>query len=179
MKRPTFFRGVAFAFVLALAGGALLAGMSFLMPPLSALKLVISLLMSVYVLYLLRASDERTGRAVVGLIWCIGTLLAWWMLPTLALFAGAHVAAAWLVRSLYFHQSVLVAIADLGLCILGASAALWAFGQTGSAALSIWCFFLVQALFVAIPTFENAPHDVDAFIQARRAAEDAVRRLSL
>jgi hypothetical protein len=52
--------------------------------------------------------------------------------------------------------------------------------------LGIWCFFLVQALFVAIPKRINrkpgavpAGHEsADRFQHAYRAAETAVRKLS-
>ncbi len=57
----------------------------------------------------------------------------------------------WLVRSLYFYSGVLPALMDLGLSALSITAAVWAISQSGSVFLATWCFFLVQALFVAIP----------------------------
>jgi hypothetical protein len=49
--------------------------------------------------------------------------------------------------------------------------------------LAIWCFFLVQALFIVIPkgarrTPGAAQADEDRFQQAYRVAESAVRNLS-
>ncbi|MGH8652343.1 MAG: hypothetical protein ACREYE_09290 [Gammaproteobacteria bacterium] len=54
-------------------------------------------------------------------------------------------------RSAQHRLHVLSALADLGLNALGLTAAIWAVKQSGSLFASIWCFFLVQALFVAIP----------------------------
>ena len=64
------------------------------------------------------------------------------------------------------------------------AAAVWAARQSGSFALSLWCFFLVQALYAAIParfpgeggsTADAVPED--RFQRAHRAAEAALRSL--
>jgi hypothetical protein len=96
-----------------------------------------------------------------------------------------HVGAVWLVRSLYFYSSIVPAIMDLGLNILGVSTAYWAIIHSGSTFLAIWCFFLVQALFVSIPsTLARLPntvrgHSTDSgkFERAHRRAEAAIRQL--
>jgi hypothetical protein len=72
--------------------------------------------------------------------------------------------------------------------MLGCSAALMVYGHSGSLALAIWSFFLVQAAFVLIPaqvmrraatppgeTLGGAPDD---FGQAYHAAEQALERLT-
>jgi hypothetical protein len=94
--------------------------------------------------------------------------------------------AVWLNRSLYRYSSLLCALADLGLSALGLAAAIWAATHTGSLFLGIWCLFLVQALFVAIPSnmgrniaeTSAGLGDEDRFRRAHRSAELAVRRLS-
>jgi hypothetical protein len=94
-----------------------------------------------------------------------------------------HVGLIWLVRSLYFYSGVLPALADLGLSVLGAAFAVWAAQRSGSAMLAFWCFFLVQAFHVLLPTAiaeRGQPAD-DAdlkFNRAHTAAEGAIRRLS-
>jgi hypothetical protein len=61
-------------------------------------------------------------------------------------------------------------------------AAIGAAVQTGSLLLSLWSYFLVQALFTTIPTRASAgpasTNEDDAFERAHRVAEAAVRRLS-
>ena len=98
-----------------------------------------------------------------------------------------HIGLIWLVRSLYFYASVVSALTDLGLSGLALAAAVWAVTHTGSLFLAIWCFFLVQALFVAIPHalsgkaapgIQPAADRDDRFERAHRAAEAAVRKLS-
>ena len=110
----------------------------------------------------------------------------WLLEPPLALYVSVHVGQVWLIRSLYFYSSALSALADLGLNLASVAAAIWAATESGSPFLSIWCFFLVQALFVAIPVrmgenrhkrrHEHA-YD-DRFERAHRAAQGALRRLS-
>jgi hypothetical protein len=79
---------------------------------------------------------------------------------------------------------------DLGLNTLSISATVWAITRSGSVFLATWCFFLVQALFVAIPPSvrKNAksagntpPRNIAAenepFERARRQADQALRQL--
>jgi hypothetical protein len=65
------------------------------------------------------------------------------------------------------------------------SASVWAITRSGSVFLATWCFFLVQSLFVTIPTSVRRSPDAatdtplgnDNFEQARRRADAAVRQL--
>jgi hypothetical protein len=126
------------------------------------------------------------GRVTVVAGWILVTGVTWFIAPPLLLFVLVQLGLIWLIRSLYFYSSVLSALADLGLNGLSLAAAVWAAGQTGSVLLSLWCFFLVQALFVAIPTRlsrgnrekPGGPEKEDRFQRAHRAAETAVRKLS-
>jgi hypothetical protein len=91
----------------------------------------------------------------------------------------------WLVRSLYFYSGVMPALMDLGLNALSISAAVWAISRSGSVFLATWCFFLVQALFVAIPPTmqakkkpeRNTAANRENFNRARRQADAALRQL--
>jgi len=96
----------------------------------------------------------------------------------------AHLGIIWVIRSLYFHASVLSAFADLGLSGFSLIAAIWAFSQTGSLFMTLWTLLLVQALFVAIPSSfrkgdgEDSADEVDEFQRAHANAEAALRRLT-
>jgi hypothetical protein len=184
MRRPTFLQGVAVALIAALLGEVLFVALSPLLGTLTALQLVIASASFSYILYLLRSSAERTGRLVTLAAWLLVTVTTAWLSPPLGLYLLSHVAMIWLVRALYFHASLLTALADLGLNALAVAAVVWATLQSGSLLLALWCFFLVQALFVMIPPSmkkEGAaavPLDNDAFEQARRTAQAALRKLS-
>jgi hypothetical protein len=111
--------------------------------------------------------------------------VTWWIAPPLPLYLLIHVGAVWLVRSLYFYSGIMPALMDLGLNALSVSAAVWAITRSGSVFLATWCFFLVQALFVAIPPAVqrkakpemNTAVDNDSFERARRQADAALRQL--
>jgi hypothetical protein len=184
MSAPSFLEGVGVAVVASLAGSigywafsAVLGG---------GLRLVIAGLSLGYLLYLLARSRERVGRLTTLAAWSLTALALWWLQSPLSLYVLGHLGALWLVRSLYFHSGPLAALADLGLNAFALAAALWALGHTGSLLLALWCFFLVQALFVAIPARPPrecgdgaAEPDLEAhFQQAQRTAEAALRRLS-
>jgi len=185
MKRPAFIEGVAVALVASLAGGAAFAGLTTLLAGGLALRLLVAGLGLCYVIYLLRRSGVRIGRVTVVAAWLAAAVLAWVSDVPLSLYLLAHIGLVWLVRSLYFHAGVLPALADLGLNGLALAAAVWAAVQTGSVALGLWCLFLTQALFVVIPAdLRRRPGPAvtrgeDRFSRAHRAAQTALRRLSL
>jgi hypothetical protein len=74
---------------------------------------------------------------------------------------------------------------DLGVSTLSISATVWAISRSGSVFLATWCFFLVQALFVAIPPAiksaqkaqRNTAADNENFERAKRNADQALRQL--
>jgi len=186
MKQPTFFEGVALALVASLLGSTLYSVLSAVFPADAVLRLLIAGIGLAYVFYLLSRSHERVGRVTVIAGWTLATGIIWFIEPPLTLYVLVQLGLIWLIRSLYFYSSVLSALADLGLNGLSLAAAIWAAGQTGSVFLSLWCFFLVQALFVAIPTRLSRGNretpagleNEDRFQRAHRAAEAAVRKLS-
>ena len=138
-------------------------------------------------LYLLSRSSERVGRVTTVVLWSLMFAISWFTAPSLGVYLLVHVGALWLVRSLYYYASVLAALLDLGMCSLSFATALWASMHTGSIFLAIWCFFVGQALWVAIPPSMARqieaggcrPHDEAIFQRAHRTAEAAVRRLSV
>ena len=74
---------------------------------------------------------------------------------------------------------------DMGLQLLSVAAAVWALQHTGSIWLSLWSFFLMQSLFVFVPTRGSSTQSTTAdlltesgFNKAYRSAEAALRRIS-
>ena len=186
MKRPDFFEGVVVGIIASIAGSVLFATLTWIMFPANVLELIVTAISFAYIVYLLARSHEKTGRIVVLTGWSIVATLAWALSLPLTLFVLVHVALLWLIRSLYFYSSILSALLDLGLTGFSLAAAIWAGAHTSSIFLSIWCFFLVQALFVAIPTRMNrrssshhtTPERENTFECAHRSAEAALRKLS-
>ncbi len=182
-RTPGFLHYALLGLLLSAAGGVLFTMLAPLLGTDNALRGVLALVALACLLYLLAVSRERAGRVLTPLLWLLGVALLWTMQPPLGLYALAHVGGLWLIRSLYHHPGPLAALLDLGLTGLAFAAALWATAQTGSLFLALWCFFLVQALFVLIPpAFPRATDPTDAqqdrFRQASRTAEAALRSLS-
>lgn len=184
MKKPTFIHGALVAAVLAFVASAVIATFTPFVGFRSVAYLVIPGLAFAYLLYLLRTSEERIGRITVLTLWSALAITTWWFSPPLAIYLLVHVGAIWLVRSLYFYSGVFPSLLDLGLSVTSISAFGWAIERTGSIFLGIWCFFLVQALFVVIPkSFTKSkatPERVvgnDRFDQAERQAKQALQKL--
>ncbi len=185
MKRPSFFHGVVVAAVFGFFASAVVATLTPFVGLSAVLRLVIPALGLAYLLYLFSRSEDRVGRVTTIALWSALAAVTWWVAPPLPLYLLIHVAAIWLVRSLYFYSGVLPALMDLGLSTLSVSATVWAITRSGSMFLATWCFFLVQALFVAIPPsvksgqkpLRNTAVESETFENARRQADQALRQL--
>jgi hypothetical protein len=184
---PTLVHGIGVALALSLAGGALLFALAPLLVAGTALRLLVALLGAAYLIYLLAGSAQRTGRIATLGIWTAVAAALWITSPPLSLYVLIHVGMLWIARSLYYYSGLLPVLADLGLNLLALAFAGWALARSGSPFLALWCFFLVQALFVLIPerirglARRSTPDEVgadDAFQRAHRAAEAALRRLA-
>ncbi len=186
MKSPGIFEGITLAIGASLGGGILAALLPIVFSEYTSARILISVLALGYLVYLLKRSDERTGRIVMVVLWLIATLASTLLDTSLFGFLLVQVGLVWMIRSLYFHTSVLPALLDLGLVCLALVASAWAILQTGSVMTAIWCFFLTQSLFVLIPGFASThddascfnPVEADRFQSAHRIALDAVRKLS-
>jgi hypothetical protein len=186
MKRPSFFYGVAVALAIAIAAGAAFSALAPFLGAGTALRLIVAALGLAYLVCLFRWSTGSTGRVTTIAVWSIVSAVTWLIAPPMPVYVLIHVGMLWLVRSLFFYSSSLPALLDLGLSALSISAATWAMTRSGSLFLAIWCFFLVQALFVAIPHRLGMPApedageiDDDAFERARCRADAALRQLFL
>jgi ABC-type transport system involved in multi-copper enzyme maturation permease subunit len=181
MTRPTFLEGVGVALAASLSGAAAYTALSAAVG-VGMLRPVIAGLALGYLVYLLARTPVRVGRVTAFLAWCLAAVGLWVAAPPLALYLLLHVGMLWLIRALFFHASLVSALADLALGLLALAAGLWALAQTGSLLLGLWCFFLVQAGFVAIPPGSAArrpgrePSREDAFEHAHRIAEAALRK---
>lgn len=186
MKQPTFIEGVGVAIAASIAGGVMFTALASIFAGGAVLKLMIAAIGLAYIIYLLSRSRERVGRVTVLTLWLAIAGTMWVLSLPLPLYLMMHVGMIWVIRSLYFYSSVLSSLADLGVNGLSIAAAVWAGLQTGSVFLSIWCFFLAQALFVAIPAGMDklktkTGHDRSAddhFERAHRVAEAALRKFS-
>ena len=186
MKQPTFFEGVAIALAAGLIGSMLYAALTSVFPSTMVLRLLIAGIGFGYIIYLLSRSRERVGRVSVVAAWILLAGVTWYLELPLMLYLLLHLLAIWLVRSLYFHASLVTSLVDLGLNGLSLAAAIWALSQTASLFLAIWSFFLTQAVFVAIPPRINSRKEIsdhgpvagDGFDRAYRNAQAALNRLA-
>lgn len=186
MKRVSFFEGVGVALAAGIGGSALFGILTAVFAGGFVLRILIAIIGLFYVLYLLRRSSEKVGRITAFVIWLVTAVAIWLLGLSLPLYLMAHLGLIWLTRLLYFYSSFISALLDLGLVLFGMAAASWAALETGNVFLSIWSFFLVQALFAVIPKTwkrpgkSNAKENIadDRFQLAYRAAEAAVSKLS-
>ncbi len=186
MKQASFFEGLAVALIASISGSAAFATLTSVFSAMGVFRLVIAGLSLAYVLYLLARSQERVGRVTVISVWLVVTTMSSALIASPIFYIAIQLCLIWLVRSLYFYSSIVSALADLGMCALSLAIAIWAWTHSQSLFLSLWCFFLVQALFVMIPrqlttsrqTQAQEDSTKDSFEYAHRAAETAVRKLT-
>lgn len=186
LKSISFIEGILVAFIVSLTGSVAYLTFSFLLSEDFAVRLLITGLSFLYMLYLLGRSHESIGRPTVVLLWSAMSIILWLLWPPLSLYLIFQLLSIWLIRSIYFYSSLLSVVADLGLTAVSVAIAFWAASHTGSLFLTLWCFFLTQALFVAVPARinsrpgnnkQNMETEAD-FQRSYRVAEAAVSKLS-
>lgn len=186
MKRPTMMEGLGVALFAGLVTTILFSALSAFLPASFAFKCVIACLSMSYILYLLSRSEEKTGRVVISSLLIVASIIVLIWSPSLIVFLTLQSGFIWLARALYFYQSILSALADMGLTAIGFLISIWAWQISQSMFLALWCFFLIQSLFIFIPgqwkdkpskPFEGLPPG-NRFEQAHQAAFNAVRKLS-
>ena len=185
MKGPSILQGIGFAAIVSLASGV--AGE--LLPILfssafSSLVIVLTLSLA-YLFFLLKRSQSKHGRVVTIALWLALSVGGWLIGLSLIAHILLQLSMIWIVRSLYFHTSLFAALLDLILIVMASAAGVWAILQTDSFIAAVWCFFLAQSLYVAIPDINgrkkapSAPIPDDHFQHAYHVAQEAVRKLSL
>jgi len=186
MKPMSFLRGVGIAFAIALAVSVLFSVLTSVGGSFAALRSLIPIAGFAYLLLLMARSPQRSGKVTAILVWAAAATCLWFFVPGIALYLLLHGLLIWAIRSLCWYSSLLPALLDLGLTLMSLAAAVWAGQHTGSLFLSVWSLFLVQTLFVFIPTTAPkkkrattaASDPEDAFARAERVAQTALRRLA-
>lgn len=184
MKQATFSEGVAIALISSVSIAAVFTVVSSLFFNTDLVRLLIAGVSLFYISYLFLRSDDRVGRITVVLIWFVISLCSLLFTTSLLLYLSIQLLMVWLLRSLYFYNSIFSAITDLLLTIMSVFVASWVWTISSSIFLTFWCFFLIQALFVFIPKnfirgqkTESINYSDDDFEHAYHAAEIAVSKL--
>lgn len=183
MKPLSFWRGVGTAALLSVVGSVLASALGGLLGGALALRLGLLCAAGIYVLVLLAHGPVRNGRVLAGLTWlALSTLLVVFN-PPLLLWLLLLTTAFWLLRSLRNYSSLIPAAADGLLSAFALAAAVVTANHTHSLLLSLWSYFVLQALTAFLPR-SAAPSPAAAntecdFDTSYRNAEAALRRLSL
>ena len=176
--------GIGVALILATATSVLAGALTPLVGAGAVFQLLVPGISLCYLMYLLRSAETGTGKVTALTFWGVLAVGAWWVAPPLTYYVLVHVAAIWLVRSLYFQSGLLPALLDLGLSAVAVCAFAWAAASTGSVFIATWFFFLVQAFFIVVPAAsgDRTTHDAisgnESFERARRQADEALRILT-
>ncbi len=185
MKKATFGEGVNIALISSVAVAAVFTFISSFFFGTDQVMLLIAMISFFYIIYLFMRTKEKVGRVTVMLIWFAITLSTLLFVTSILLFMAIQIFLIWLFRSLYFYNSILSSLTDLFLTGMSLIVAFWVWSHSESIFLTVWCFFLVQALFVFIPDSfsknkKSGLYDYqqqDKFEYAHRAAEVAISKL--
>jgi hypothetical protein len=181
MNAAGFWRGTLAALVLSAGGALAFTALAPLTGSGLGLKLVSLALSAAYLSWLLGRHEARAGRVASLTAWCLTAALLLAVDPALWTWVFVQAGLTWLLRCLYVHDSLPGALMDAGLNGLALAAAIATAAHTHSLFLSLWCFFLLQALYVLIPgarARRGTTGDRHAFEHAERAAESALHRLA-
>ena len=183
MKNPTLLGNLSVAILISLMSLGTLFVLQPIFYDLSSVKITLSLATLCYLAYLFYSSQAKLGKVTLALLSVFTITVMLMVNPDLGLLIAGLIGSIWFSRSLLFYRSILPSLLDLGLCLIGISAAIEAFILSSSAAAGVWCFLLIQALFVFIPQRKAARQKVDdnattkPFNKAYQSAESAIRQL--
>ena len=109
-------------------------------------KLNISLIVFLYLTYLIWQSHLAAGRITL-LVFNLCVLLICLLtgMPFVTLL-WVYLAIIWLNRSILYYSSQLAILADLGLCLFSASIAYWLLFNGYGLVSVLWCLLLLQSL---------------------------------
>jgi hypothetical protein len=186
MQRPTVLEGILVALAASLLISPLIFMLRLVLGTVLAWNATIVVLAYGYIVYLLAQRGRSAGRitlALLSLLVFVSSLLLELRWPALVLVA---VGLIWGVRTCVYSRSLVTALLHGGLCLLSLGAALWAYAYSGSLALAVWSFFLLQAAGVLVPPCltqqttdaEGAAGEqqTDSFTLAYQAAQKAFSR---
>lgn len=183
MLRPTLVHGMVLAATLSLAAPVLDRAARVFLPPGPATRVALAMLVGAYLLHLFRLNRARIGNATLGATAALALLGALLFGVTTASLVLIAVVLIWAVRSACAYASLLMALADAGLCLLGLGGGAWALDATGSFYCGIWWFLMTQTLWTLIPERPGRSErrhpavNASSFSQAHALAEAALRRL--
>ncbi len=181
---PGFWEGVLVAVAISVLGGLLYSALIVILNIALGARLSVSAILSAYVMYLIWRSSKRSGRFTSALGWFAVQVVVWLFPMGFIAFFTAQITALWLIRSGLYCRSLLSALLDMGLLLLGVIAAVIAYFNTHSVVLACWSLFLVQALFTSIPSqWSRKASSIqqsseDRFAIAHQTAEAALRKIS-
>ncbi|WP_020407819.1 hypothetical protein [Hahella ganghwensis] len=189
MNTLNFWRGAGVALILSLLGATAFSVFSPLFGTAISARVIIESLSLIYLLVLLYQTSARSGRLLSLASWLLMSALLFLFNPTILIWLTAQVGLIWLIRCLYRYGNLWTAATDAILNGLALMLSLATAMHTHSVFLSLWCFFLMQALYVYIPgkcsqrcqltdTTANTQAGSDNFERAYRTAEAAFKRLS-
>jgi len=183
MSMMTFGWNVAIALIASLLGGVLFEVLSLGLTNAESLRCVIVILGGLYTGWLMWSAKVTIGRLAILAAWSCVTLVLLIINPPVLVWLALQLTLICLVRCCYLYEHVWFALLDALLCGLSLAAAWITALHSHSLWLSLWSFFLLQALFIFIPTKTNQSKQTALipeirFDQAHRHAVQALEQLS-
>ena len=117
IQSPGIIKGLIIAFLISLMAAVASLILSGFIKQSTLFSLVLYAATLSYLIYLLKNSHARIGRIVVISVWAVISLLCWLLDAPLLAQILIQAGGIWLVRSLYFHASLMTALLDLGLIL--------------------------------------------------------------
>ena len=181
--KPSFLNGALIGLFISFIGAIGFYGLALIMPFMVSAYLMIGILGITYHCYLSSTQQSNKGLVSSIVILVLITMVSWLFAWSLLTVVSLNCFLIWMFRIHYFHKSAIGAIGDLAILIGSTFLSAYTFAHTDSLFLSIWVFFLCQALFVLIPESivkNSSPHHhvESKFSVAKRNAQSALNQLN-
>ena len=183
MKRPSILSGIIYAIVAGLTTTPLMNMFDYFGLVSLQAPIWLGLLWLVYIVYLVKNSNMRTGAFSLILLTGVGILLCMCFGVSQYTFLYVFLVGLWLARAVIFHRSLDAILLDGAVVIIGVGVAHYLYELKGLP-VATWGFFLVQSAFMWIPKSffplqkNTAQPKTDQFLHHAKVAEAALSALT-
>ena len=177
--RPSFVEGVFVALTLSALGSIAYFIGSVILGAIVGVTPIVAMVAGAYALYLVKRSTVRSGKLIAASVVVVLTG-AFVLVPvSLFLLIGTIIFGLWMLRACMFRSGVLDTVGDFLLIGTSVAASALTMLHTQSLFISLWTFFIIQALHIYLPVSieseEKGTGHERKFDHAFKKAERALR----
>jgi len=147
------------------------------------IQINITLVLALYLSFIISKSQIKAGKLSLISLNLSMLLISLYFINEVTALLISYLCLIFINRAILSYGYRLSVLADLGLCLVSASAVLYLIDHGYSYLMALWCFLLLQALHSLLPSKKSIKNkkqrinSQDKFDQALHSAEEALHKI--